>query len=71
MNFKPNWVEINLDALTHNLSYIKSTTQNKILLPVKADAYGHGSLACSFLAQKAGVDYLGVAHTFEAISLRK
>jgi alanine racemase len=71
MNFKPNWVEINLDALTHNLSYIKSITNTKILLPVKADAYGHGSLACSFAAQKAGVDYLGVAHSFEAVALRK
>ena len=42
-----------------------------ILLPVKADAYGHGIIACSAAAQYCGVSMLGVAHTFEAIPIRQ
>ena len=43
----PNWIEINLDALQNNVRYIRSLIpkSTKILLPVKADSYGHGSLA--------------------------
>ena len=69
----PNWVEINLDALRENLMEVRKLIEPnvKILLPVKAHAYGHGILACSLLAQKEGVDMLGVAHSFEAIPLRK
>lgn len=70
---RPNWVEINLDALNSNLTYVKSLVPNKtkILMPVKADAYGHGSLACSYTAEKIGIDYLGVAHLFEGVLLRQ
>lgn len=69
---RPNWIEIDLDALLANLRQIKSMHPGaKMLLPVKADAYGHGILACSFAAIEAGVDYLGVAHLFEAIPLRQ
>lgn len=73
MKQRPNWIEINLDALAANLKRFRDLTRSevKILLPVKADAYGHGSLACSFAAQKFGADYLGVAHVFEGILLRQ
>lgn len=73
MTQRPNWIEINLDALAANIkSFRKLAGDNvKILLPVKADAYGHGSLACSFAAQQFGVDYLGVAHVFEGMLLRQ
>ena len=64
---RPNWIEINLDALCNNIQFIRSQipTNTKILLPVKADSYGHGSLACSFAAKFGGADYLGVAHISE------
>lgn len=71
---RPNWIEIHLDALLGNLALIRSLvpTSTKILFPVKADAYGHGSLACSWVATKYGlVDFLGVAHLSEAILLRQ
>ncbi|MDR2581579.1 MAG: alanine racemase [Fibromonadaceae bacterium] len=70
---RPNWIEINLDHLQSNIRYIRSLlpAKTKILLPVKADAYGHGSLAISFAAMEAGIDFLGVAHLFEGIALRE
>lgn len=70
---RPNWIEINLDALVDNIRLIRSRVPagTKILLPVKADAYGHGSLAVSWAAIHAGVDFLGVAHLFEGILLRQ
>lgn len=69
----PNWITINLDNLVHNIQYLKSKTPEgcKFLFPVKADAYGHGSLACSFAALKAGINGLGVAHLFEGVALRE
>ncbi|MGL1935171.1 MAG: alanine racemase [Fibrobacterales bacterium] len=69
----PNWITINLDNLAHNYRTIKARVGKdvKVLFPVKAHGYGHGSLCCSFAAQKIGVDYLGVAHVFEGVLLRK
>ena len=70
---RPNWIEINLDALCENIKFIRSQipASTKILLPVKADSYGHGSLACSFAAKFGGADYLGVAHISEGMILRQ
>lgn len=70
---RPNWIEIDLDNLQSNIRYVRDLLPagTKMLLPVKADAYGHGSLAISFAAIEAGVDFLGVAHLFEGIALRE
>ncbi|MCL2260573.1 MAG: alanine racemase [Fibromonadales bacterium] len=70
---RPNWIEIDLDNLQNNIRYVRDLLPagTKMLLPVKADAYGHGSLASSFAAIEAGVDFLGVAHLFEGIALRE
>jgi alanine racemase len=70
---RPNWIEIDLDHLQGNIAYTRSLLPigTKLLLPVKADAYGHGSLAISFAAMDAGIDFLGVAHLFEGIALRE
>jgi len=69
----PNWIEIDLDNLQSNIRYVRGLLPDyvKLLLPVKADAYGHGSLAISFAAMEVGVDFLGVAHLFEGVALRK
>ncbi len=73
MQNRPNWIEIHLDALRNNIQLFrkKLPQSTKILLPVKADAYGHGSLACSWAAFHSGVDWLGVAHVFEGVLLRQ
>src|SRR3712207_6942963 len=56
-------LEINLDALTHNLNYYRSKlhSQTKIMVMVKAFAYGSGSAEVANLLQFHRVDYLAVA----------
>lgn len=66
-------LEINLNALTHNLNFYKSLLKpkTKIMAMVKAAAYGSGNDEIAALLQFHKVDYLGVAYTDEGISLRK
>ncbi len=66
-------MEINLDALRHNLAaYTRRLSPNtKMLVMVKASAYGSGSAEVAKLLAYNKVDYLGVAYTDEAVALRK
>lgn len=66
------WVEINLDAIEHNILELKSYVNDnmKILAVVKADAYGHGSSMIAPTLLASGVDYLGVASIDEGMELR-
>lgn len=66
-------LEINLDALAHNLNFYKSLLQpeTKIMVMVKAFAYGSGSYEVANLLQAQGVDYLAVAYADEGVDLRQ
>jgi len=66
-------LEINLDALTHNLNFYRSKAGQgtKIMAMVKAFAYGSGSSEVASLLQYHRVDYLGVAYADEGIVLRQ
>jgi len=65
-------VEINLDALVHNLNYFRSLLQpgTRTMVMVKALAYGSGRHEIASILQFQRVDYLGVAFTDEGVSLR-
>jgi alanine racemase len=73
MNRYPAWVEIDLDAAKHNIDRVRSIVPPgvRMLLVVKADAYGHGAVQISRLAVECGVDMLGVATLDEGRELRK
>ncbi|MFH1191130.1 MAG: alanine racemase [Candidatus Omnitrophota bacterium] len=73
IGYRPTWAEINLDYLEYNFKAVKSllAPQTKILVTVKADAYGHGLVAVAKRLVACGVDYLGVASIDEGIELRK
>jgi len=45
--------------------------QTKLLVLVKANAYGHGSVEFASMMQSCGADYLAVALPFEGVELRK
>ena len=65
---------IHLKNIIHNIKSIKETVNNnsKIMIAVKADAYGHGAIEISKLAQDSGlVDYLAIATVQEGVELRK
>ncbi len=72
MNSFKTFAEIDLKALSHNLEIVKKKTNNKpILVVVKANAYGHGSVEVSRHLLKKGALMLGVAFIEEAIALRE
>ncbi|HYG39220.1 MAG TPA: bifunctional UDP-N-acetylmuramoyl-tripeptide:D-alanyl-D-alanine ligase/alanine racemase [Cytophagales bacterium] len=66
-------LEINLDALSNNLNFYRSRLApvTKIMVMVKAFAYGSGSHEVANLLQFHKVDYLAVAYPDEGVSLRK
>lgn len=67
------WADIDLDALGHNLGQIRERIGDRVavMLVVKADAYGHGSVAISHCALQHGVAALGVGTSAEALELRR
>ena len=73
IGYRPTWAEINLNNLEHNFKKVKSLLPRevKVLVTVKADAYGHGLITVSKRLSACGVDYLGVASIDEGIKLRK
>jgi len=73
IGYRPTWAEVNLDNLEHNFKKISSLLRpkTKILVTVKADAYGHGLIPVSKRLVASGVDFLGVASIDEGIKLRK
>jgi len=65
-------LEINLNAIIHNLNFYKSKLKpdTKIMVMVKAFGYGSGSYEIAKALSHQKVDYLGVAFADEGISLR-
>lgn len=66
-------LEINLNAISHNLNYFKSKLhpKTKLMVMVKAFGYGSGSFEIAKLLSHHKVDYLGVAFADEGIELKK
>lgn len=66
-------LEINLNAIQHNLRYFKEQIgrETKLMGMVKAFAYGTGSVEIAGILQNQGIDYLTVAYTDEGVELRK
>lgn len=76
-NIKPldrrwSWIEVELDAVRHNINKTKAKIGSncKLLVIVKADAYGHGAVQIAKTAINCGAAYLGVATVDEALELR-
>lgn len=66
-------LEINLDGCLENYKYFRSKLDEstKLLVLVKANAYGHGAVEFASLMEDAGADYLAVAYPIEGIELRQ
>ena len=65
-------LELSLPNCLDNFRYFRSRLEpaTKLLVLVKANAYGHGSVEMSAMLQQAGADYLAVALPVEGIELR-
>ena len=66
-------LEINLNSLTHNFNFYKKLlkSQTKVMVMVKAFAYGGGAPEIANHLQILGADYLAVAFTDEGVALRQ
>jgi len=71
--YRHTWVEVNLDAISHNLNLFRChlPDQTGIMAVVKADGYGHGAVPVALEALESGASYLGVATLDEALELRR
>lgn len=66
-------LEINLNAIVHNLKQYQQVLRpsTRLMAMVKAFAYGSGGAEIAGILQYHKVDYLGVAYADEGVELRK
>lgn len=67
------YLEVNLSALQHNLNVYRSfiSRECKLMVMVKAMAYGSGGYRVASMLEYNQVDYLAVAYADEGVALRK
>ena len=70
--YRSTWAEIDLRAIEHNYAQVRKAVgrDTNIMVVVKANAYGHGTVEVATVLEKLGADYLGVATMDEAVRLR-
>ena len=66
-------LEINLKGCLENYNYFRSklAEDTRLLVLVKANAYGHGAVEFASLMEEARADYLAVAYPVEGVELRQ
>lgn len=69
---QPAWSVIDLGALEHNFREVarRVGTGVKVIASIKADAYGHGAVACAHRLANAGVYALATGDVAEAMAMR-
>ncbi len=68
---RPSWVEVDLDAIKHNVELISQEVgAAKLCAVVKADGYGHGDVPVAEAALAGGATSLAVALVEEGVRLR-
>lgn len=69
---RPTRAVVDLAAIRQNVRRIKARVgAAKVLIAVKADAYGHGVLPVSVAVLEAGAEWLGVAFAEEGVEIRR
>jgi alanine racemase len=68
--YRPTYVEVDLDAIRHNVSALKPA-EGELMAVVKANAYGHGDVEVARAALDAGATWLAVALVEEGLHLRE
>ena len=69
---RPTWAEIDLNNLAANFNKIKVRVGPvaRVMAIIKANAYGHGAVACARRLASEGAEWFGVALPEEGIELR-
>lgn len=70
---KPNWAEVDLDAIAYNTRQIKDWigADVELMAVVKGDGYGHGAVMVARTALANGATRLATARVDEGVELRK
>jgi alanine racemase len=69
---RPSWIEVDLDAITHNVAEIgNAVAPATVCAVVKADGYGHGDVPVAEAALDGGATWLAVALVEEGVRLRE
>ena len=69
---RPSWVEVDLNAIEHNVRQIGRVIGDaELCAVVKADAYGHGDIPVAEAAIRGGAGWLAVALVEEGLRLRE
>ncbi|HSX36330.1 MAG TPA: alanine racemase [Patescibacteria group bacterium] len=69
-----SWVDIDTQAITKNIQFLADCAKKNgkdFMLMVKADAYGHGLVEVSQLAEQMDAVFLGVANLEDVMTLRR
>ena len=68
-----SWIEIDTDAIAHNIRQFKKLLprETKLMAVVKGEAYGHGMVPTALAALRSGADWLGVFNLAEVEELRQ
>ena len=72
MNYGRTWAQIDLSAICHNVTCVRKKIPQdvKLLVVIKADAYGHGAVEVAKALQNL-CDFFGVASVAEGVELCK
>ena len=70
---RPTWLEVNLEAIAHNLRQVSQIVGEDVdvMVVLKADGYGHGAVRIARTAVNNGARMLGVACLEEGLVLRR
>jgi len=68
--YRPTVVDVDLEAIRHNVRRLMPSGGAALMAVVKADGYGHGDAPIARAALEAGATWLGVALVEEGLRLR-
>lgn len=66
-----SWLEVDLDAIGHNLRQVRERTGREVIPCVKSNAYGHGIVPVVAFMKTQGVTRVLVAKLREALQIRE
>ncbi|MDW7667633.1 MAG: alanine racemase [Bacillota bacterium] len=69
---RDTYLEVNLDALEHNINEIKKTIGKEVEISavIKSDGYGYGATGIAKTLHNLRIKYLSVANLLEAVELK-
>ncbi len=70
---RPLWSDIDLGAITHNIEVIRKMAGRpvQLIVPVKANAYGHGIVEVARHLERIGVEGIATANADDAVAVRQ